>query len=151
MLSSLAVSRLGVYVSYVMYIRRTELLAVLSSRLPVAYEASFNKMYMDQFYEVVPIRSTIAFAGWLWTFFDVKVIDGAVNGLARLWEVFGERLRPLQTGRVQNYTLSIFAGMLVLVLSLIHISEPTRLLSISYAVFCLKKKKIKIKIPPFSS
>src|SRR5678815_6043210 len=29
----------------------------------------------------------------------------------------------------------------VLKLSLIHISEPTRLLSISYAVFCLKKKK----------
>ena len=28
----------------------------------------------------------------------------------------------------------------VRVLSLIHISEPTRLLSISYAVFCLKKK-----------
>eukprot|EP00658_Telonema_sp_P-2_P005271 TRINITY_DN11975_c0_g1_i2.p1 TRINITY_DN11975_c0_g1~~TRINITY_DN11975_c0_g1_i2.p1 ORF type:complete len:155 (-),score=31.16 TRINITY_DN11975_c0_g1_i2:52-516(-) len=28
-------------------------------------------------------------------------------------------------------------------LSLIHISEPTRLLSISYAVFCLKKKKNK--------
>eukprot|EP00658_Telonema_sp_P-2_P057272 TRINITY_DN45719_c0_g1_i1.p2 TRINITY_DN45719_c0_g1~~TRINITY_DN45719_c0_g1_i1.p2 ORF type:complete len:118 (-),score=30.41 TRINITY_DN45719_c0_g1_i1:88-441(-) len=30
-----------------------------------------------------------------------------------------------------------------LYLSLIHISEPTRLLSISYAVFCLKKKKQK--------
>ena len=37
--------------------------------------------------------------------------------------------------------LGVFAydGML---LSLIHISEPTRLLSISYAVFCLKKKNI---------
>src|SRR5674536_39091 len=32
-------------------------------------------------------------------------------------------------------------------LSLIHISEPTRLLSISYAVFCLKKKKKKTKTP----
>src|SRR5678816_3382431 len=32
----------------------------------------------------------------------------------------------------------------VTLLSLIHISEPTRLLSISYAVFCLKKKKKKI-------
>eukprot|EP00658_Telonema_sp_P-2_P037114 TRINITY_DN2672_c0_g1_i16.p1 TRINITY_DN2672_c0_g1~~TRINITY_DN2672_c0_g1_i16.p1 ORF type:complete len:113 (-),score=25.30 TRINITY_DN2672_c0_g1_i16:17-355(-) len=31
-------------------------------------------------------------------------------------------------------------------LSLIHISEPTRLLSISYAVFCLKKKKKKKKV-----
>eukprot|EP00658_Telonema_sp_P-2_P057029 TRINITY_DN45495_c0_g1_i1.p1 TRINITY_DN45495_c0_g1~~TRINITY_DN45495_c0_g1_i1.p1 ORF type:complete len:429 (+),score=118.74 TRINITY_DN45495_c0_g1_i1:154-1440(+) len=30
-------------------------------------------------------------------------------------------------------------------LSLIHISEPTRLLSISYAVFCLKKKKTEEK------
>ena len=29
------------------------------------------------------------------------------------------------------------------ILSLIHISEPTRLRRISYAVFCLKKKKIK--------
>eukprot|EP00658_Telonema_sp_P-2_P024864 TRINITY_DN20002_c0_g1_i2.p2 TRINITY_DN20002_c0_g1~~TRINITY_DN20002_c0_g1_i2.p2 ORF type:complete len:243 (-),score=57.82 TRINITY_DN20002_c0_g1_i2:38-682(-) len=31
-----------------------------------------------------------------------------------------------------------------LFLSLIHISEPTRLLSISYAVFCLKKKNTKV-------
>src|SRR5678815_2470888 len=29
---------------------------------------------------------------------------------------------------------------IIYILSLIHISEPTRLLSISYAVFCLKKK-----------
>ena len=36
----------------------------------------------------------------------------------------------------------------ILELSLIHISEPTRLLSISYAVFCLKKKNTtSIKTP----
>src|SRR5450756_2736594 len=35
----------------------------------------------------------------------------------------------------------------VMELSLIHISEPTRLGMISYAVFCLKKKKTKAKIP----
>ncbi|VTU58503.1 oxaloacetate decarboxylase, gamma chain family protein [Lacticaseibacillus rhamnosus] len=34
---------------------------------------------------------------------------------------------------------------LLLKLSLIHISEPTRLRRISYAVFCLKKKKKKEK------
>eukprot|EP00658_Telonema_sp_P-2_P052182 TRINITY_DN4036_c0_g1_i3.p1 TRINITY_DN4036_c0_g1~~TRINITY_DN4036_c0_g1_i3.p1 ORF type:complete len:101 (-),score=21.09 TRINITY_DN4036_c0_g1_i3:45-347(-) len=33
------------------------------------------------------------------------------------------------------------APFTMILLSLIHISEPTRLLSISYAVFCLKKKK----------
>eukprot|EP00658_Telonema_sp_P-2_P007529 TRINITY_DN12809_c0_g1_i1.p1 TRINITY_DN12809_c0_g1~~TRINITY_DN12809_c0_g1_i1.p1 ORF type:complete len:394 (-),score=46.57 TRINITY_DN12809_c0_g1_i1:20-1201(-) len=35
----------------------------------------------------------------------------------------------------------IFMPPSIKLLSLIHISEPTRLLSISYAVFCLKKKK----------
>ena len=35
-------------------------------------------------------------------------------------------------------------------LSLIHISEPTRLGMISYAVFCLKKKKAWIVSKPIS-
>src|SRR5450756_1590490 len=39
----------------------------------------------------------------------------------------------------------LFLGF-ILLLSLIHISEPTRLGMISYAVFCLKKKKKKKKI-----
>eukprot|EP00658_Telonema_sp_P-2_P078964 TRINITY_DN7525_c0_g1_i7.p2 TRINITY_DN7525_c0_g1~~TRINITY_DN7525_c0_g1_i7.p2 ORF type:complete len:121 (+),score=18.75 TRINITY_DN7525_c0_g1_i7:186-548(+) len=45
-----------------------------------------------------------------------------------------------QKGGYTYYTL--------LYLSLIHISEPTRLLSISYAVFCLKKKKKKKSVTP---
>src|SRR5674536_398529 len=40
-----------------------------------------------------------------------------------------------------SYHPRMLLGILVYGLSLIHISEPTRLLSISYAVFCLKKKK----------
>ena len=97
----------------------TELPGRLAARLPAAYKARYNKMYMDEVYEVVPIRSTIAFAGWLWTFVDVKVIDGAVNGAgAPSGAASATRLRPLQTGRVQNYALSMFAGMLVLVVVL---------------------------------
>src|SRR5450756_1558001 len=43
-----------------------------------------------------------------------------------LWEFYGRRVNK-----------ALFAPPL----SLIHISEPTRLGMISYAVFCLKKKK----------
>src|SRR5678815_2485099 len=39
---------------------------------------------------------------------------------------------------MQSFVLEMLLTAL-LMLSLIHISEPTRLLSISYAVFCLKK------------
>src|SRR5678815_5999764 len=45
------------------------------------------------------------------------------------------------TERILYYTGKSYKIGEVHELSLIHISEPTRLLSISYAVFCLKKKK----------
>ena len=38
-------------------------------------------------------------------------------------------------------TVALIAMLVALILSLIHISEPTRRTPISYAVFCLKKKK----------
>src|SRR5678815_5717074 len=44
-----------------------------------------------------------------------------------------------QVGRLYEAGMPMFGTRHYL--SLIHISEPTRLLSISYAVFCLKKKK----------
>ena len=42
---------------------------------------------------------------------------------------------------VMAYLPVTFIGWTELDLSLIHISEPTRRTPISYAVFCLKKKK----------
>eukprot|EP00658_Telonema_sp_P-2_P038612 TRINITY_DN27666_c0_g1_i1.p1 TRINITY_DN27666_c0_g1~~TRINITY_DN27666_c0_g1_i1.p1 ORF type:complete len:101 (-),score=15.87 TRINITY_DN27666_c0_g1_i1:112-414(-) len=51
-------------------------------------------------------------------------------------------LTSRSTGHAQHYTSEALPALaLPACLSLIHISEPTRLLSISYAVFCLKKKK----------
>src|SRR5450756_2084700 len=47
-----------------------------------------------------------------------------------------------QRGAAPDGLPALFAvGAVVVELSLIHISEPTRLGMISYAVFCLKKKK----------
>ena len=46
-----------------------------------------------------------------------------------------EETMQIQTGStIYNWNGTVF------ILSLIHISEPTRRYAISYAVFCLKKK-----------
>eukprot|EP00658_Telonema_sp_P-2_P081854 TRINITY_DN8500_c0_g1_i5.p1 TRINITY_DN8500_c0_g1~~TRINITY_DN8500_c0_g1_i5.p1 ORF type:complete len:373 (+),score=125.29 TRINITY_DN8500_c0_g1_i5:159-1277(+) len=80
-----------------------------------------------------------------------------------MWDATKEQCRPkCTTVATANYpsktpaqvldqcskdTMCKISANQCIVLSLIHISEPTRLLSISYAVFCLKKKKKKeIKI-----
>ena len=114
MVFSVCVALLGVYVAYIMYIRRTELPGRLASRLPVAYKASYNKMYMDEVYAVAPIRATIDLSVWLWQVVDAKIIDGAVNGVAKVWGWVGTGLRPIQTGKVQNYAMYVFGGILIL-------------------------------------
>src|SRR5450756_1584381 len=53
------------------------------------------------------------------------------------------RLNGFRPGKVPVSHLKKVYGRSVMALSLIHISEPTRLGMISYAVFCLKKKKNK--------
>jgi len=113
---SLAVVLAGIYLAYAMYLRRTETPAALAARFPFAYRLSFRKFYQDELYEVAVIRPTIDGATWLWTFFDTKIIDGSVNGVAWLWGWIGSSIRPLQTGRVQNYAFGIFGGVFVLII-----------------------------------
>src|SRR5678815_1373375 len=79
-------------------------------------------------------------AGLLWGWGALDFAGGTVvhinAGVAALMGclILGPR-KGFRQEPMQPHSLT-----LTLVLSLIHISEPTRLLSISYAVFCLKKK-----------
>jgi len=118
MIVSLALALIGIAIAWWLYIRQTDVPGRIAERVPWAYRLSLNKGYVDEVYAVVPIGATLGFASWLWTFVDAKVIDGAVNGLARLWGWAGDRLRPIQTGRVQNYAMYVFGGMVVLVVVL---------------------------------
>ena len=52
----------------------------------------------------------------------------------------GVNLSNLRARQVHESDFYYYDYIIAMDLSLIHISEPTRLLSISYAVFCLKKK-----------
>ena len=118
MLASLVTVIAGLVVAWWLYVRQTDAPGRLAQRLPGVYKASLNKVYMDDLYAVAPVGATLGFASWLWTFVDVKVIDGAVNGIGWLWEWAGDHLRPIQTGRVQNYALYVFGGMIALVVVL---------------------------------
>jgi len=50
---------------------------------------------------------------------DLPVIDGAVNGVARLVRGVGDWARPLQTGFVRNYGALLLAGTVVVVVWLV--------------------------------
>jgi NADH-quinone oxidoreductase subunit L len=53
-------------------------------------------------------------AAWSAYVFDLKIIDGAVNGVATLVRNSGSTVRRVQTGFVRNYALAIAAGAVAL-------------------------------------
>ena len=46
--------------------------------------------------------------------FDVRIVDGIVNGVGTATQAAGDRIRRIQTGRVQNYALGIAVGLVVM-------------------------------------
>ena len=50
--------------------------------------------------------------GVMW--FDVKIVDGIVNGVGSRDPEVGDGIRHIQTGRVQNYALGIAVGLIVI-------------------------------------
>ena len=77
------------------------------------YTASLNKWYFDDLNHLVFYRFGGRVAnGVMW--FDVKVVDGIVNGVGAVTTSVGDGVRHIQTGRVQNYALGIAVGLIVI-------------------------------------
>ena len=82
------------------------------------------------------VREKINELGITYIYYQFISVTGRVVGKgipADHWERTAEKGFQLVYGSTANLFVD---------LSLIHISEPTRQAEISYAVFCLKKKKI---------
>ncbi len=104
---SIIVGLAGIAVGFAVFNRRPLL------RMPRLLE---NKYYVDEAYDagvVEPVK-WISREG-LWRFFDVGVIDAAVNGLGRGMSMLGGVLRYLQPGFVRSYAAIILLGALAVV------------------------------------
>ncbi len=80
------------------------------------YQTWTDKYYWDDFYDTVVVETVIdgigrrAFAA-----FDTHVVDGAVNGVARVAQRASSALRLTQTGIVQNYALGLVLGVVLVI------------------------------------
>ncbi len=112
--ASVLVAAVGLAVAYVFYIARPAVPAALAEKASGIYDLIFNKYYVDELYELLFVRPTVALANWLWTFFDAGVIDGLVNGTAEAVGANSSLWRRLQTGNVQHYAVSMLLGAMMI-------------------------------------
>ena len=133
-----------------LYSRKNKKLVGLTERnkvLGAGYKFLVNKYYLDALYEKVIVHSIAhpiargaywinqkvldgvvnsagnsakTIAGWVYRNVDQRVVDGAVNGTGNAAQGAGSVLRPVQSGKVNQYGALLFGaaaiGALVLVI-----------------------------------
>jgi NADH-quinone oxidoreductase subunit L len=129
-LLALGASLLGFVFAFTIYYRRALDPAEAKEQFPAVYLMLANKWYFDALYSVVVVRPAVIIA-WAFRFFDLKVIDGIIHGvaaatlnfswfdgwidnrivdglvnlLARTTYGVGASLRNVQTGYLRSYVL----------------------------------------------
>jgi len=139
MFLSLFVAVAGILTAFVFYQWKKVDVEKLANSIKPLYNFSLNKWYIDEFYQKTFVAGTFGLSralGW----FDLKVIDGIVNGLAELTRMFaffigafdrivvdgfvnltayisgfvGLIFRRIQTGKVQTYLVLVIFSIIIL-------------------------------------
>jgi len=102
----------GVVIAWVIWSKKTD--------RPNLERAFFrNVWYWDGFYDLIIGRPLTRFSQFCLDVVDLKVLDGAVNGVASLATRSAKGLRRVQTGQVRQYALVLVAGIVALLLYLL--------------------------------
>ncbi|MBE0644035.1 MAG: NADH-quinone oxidoreductase subunit L [Bacteroidetes bacterium] len=86
----------------------------IAAKTGFLYRILANKYYVDEMYNGSVVRPLVKTSdSFLYRIFDVRIIDGAVNGLAKTTGWVSSMMRYMQTGVVQNYAALVVLGIVV--------------------------------------
>ncbi len=75
-----------------------------------------NKWYVDELYDTVFVKTTLAKGKFLKNIIEKNIIDGGVNGVGKLVNYSSRQLRLIQSGLVSGYILFMVLAIIVVVL-----------------------------------
>jgi NADH-quinone oxidoreductase subunit L len=112
---SLTIAIVGALFAYWLYLAKPSEADKMVERFGGLYTLVYNKYWIDELYDFLFVNSIVNFSRLLWKGFDEAVIDGIVNGVARVVRSWGSALRQIETGLVKDYALSILVGALAVI------------------------------------
>ncbi len=114
-LIALAIAILGILLAYAMYGAKWISAEAVGRIFKPIYILFSRKYFLDELYENVIVRAVLLnsiFRGLAW--FDARVVDGAVNGVAQGTGAASRAIRQAQTGQLQIYAMTIILGIVAI-------------------------------------
>jgi NADH-quinone oxidoreductase subunit L len=94
---------------------------MISSSVGSLYNTIYRKFYIDELYLFITQKIIFNGIGKPAAWFDKNIVDGFMNGLAAVTEKISEFIRGIQSGKVQNYALYFFGGIISLAILIIYL------------------------------
>ncbi len=96
------------------YLKKPSIADKTASKFKGAYKLLLNKYFLDEAYNTVIVNPLVKGSeSVLWKIADNKIIDGLINGLARLIDIISGNIKKMQTGIAQAYALVMVLGILI--------------------------------------
>ena len=112
--ASSGIAILGIAIATFIWLRRRQIADSMARSFAPVYRLLLNKYYVDEVYDATIVQPIhVVSREGLWRGFDVRVVDGAVNGAGAIVAASASALRRLQTGSVRAYAGSLFVGVIV--------------------------------------
>jgi NADH-quinone oxidoreductase subunit L len=102
----------GIILAAYIYLKRPQIAVNTARKFKGVYNLLWNKYFVDEAYDTVVVNPIVTVSrSFLWKIADNKIIDGAVNGAAKLVDILSINIRKLQTGVAQFYALVMMLGL----------------------------------------
>jgi NADH-quinone oxidoreductase subunit L len=120
-IAPIAMVIVGIGVAYVLYKKENSKPAQLATSLGSLYRSAYHKFYIDELYLFITHNVIFRFIGKPAAWVDRNVVDGAVNGVANTTDDVSGAIKGWQSGKVQQYALWFFGGVLILSILFIYL------------------------------
>ena len=117
MAASVAAALIGIALAYFTYARSPRADERFAERARGVYALLSNAYYVDRTYDRTIVAGSVDLGDTLWRRVDVGVIDAAANSLAAAARGLGGAWRGWAAGNVQGYALSLFVGVVLVLLA----------------------------------
>jgi NADH-quinone oxidoreductase subunit L len=112
---------LGIAAAWIFYKKESPLPDSWANALGKLYTWTYHKFYIDEIYLFVTKK--ILFKGISGPFakFDKKYVDGTMVGIGNSTVATSEKIKGIQSGKVQDYALAFIAGAVILGILFIYL------------------------------
>lgn len=111
---------LGIITAYVLYARSNGKPDAIAGSLGAVYRAAYRKFYIDEVYLFITKKLLFGWIGSAAAWFDKYIVDGLVNATGWAAETVSNKLKIIQSGRIQQYAVYFLAGVLLMAVLFIY-------------------------------